>query len=39
MDDLPEEIKKAVIVAHGELTTPYMYISELRKIKEQTIKS
>ena len=38
MEDLPPEIRNAVICAHGKLTPNYQYIMELRKIKEQTKK-
>lgn len=38
MDDIPLEIKKAVICCHGELTPYYSYIAEMRKIKESTKK-
>ncbi|EFA79152.1 aminoadipic semialdehyde synthase [Heterostelium album PN500] len=34
MDDLPAEIKRAVITAHGSLTPPFEYIKELRKKRE-----
>jgi len=33
-DDLPEEVKNAVIVAHGELTPDYEYIKHLREANE-----
>ncbi|GAM18563.1 hypothetical protein SAMD00019534_017380 [Acytostelium subglobosum LB1] len=34
MNDLPLEIKRAVITAHGKLTPPFEYIKELRKKRE-----
>lgn len=34
-NDLPPEIKKAVICCHGKLTPSYEYIAELRKLREQ----
>jgi alpha-aminoadipic semialdehyde synthase len=37
-DDLPPEIRKAVIVCHGELTPSYKYIEELRSIRQQAKK-
>ena len=36
MDDVPPELKNAMICAHGSLTPPYKYIAELRKINEET---
>lgn len=36
MNDLPLEIKNAIICAHGKLTPPYKYIAELRRINEET---
>jgi hypothetical protein len=36
MDDIPAEIKRAIICCHGELAPSYKYIMEMRKIKEQT---
>ncbi len=38
MEDIPGEIRRAIICAHGELTPSYKYIAELRRIKEQTKK-
>lgn len=34
MNDIAPEIKRAIICTHGELTPSYMYIMEMRKIKE-----
>jgi len=33
--DMPPEVYSAVITAHGEITPPYHYISDLRRKKEQ----
>jgi alpha-aminoadipic semialdehyde synthase len=35
MNDVPPEIKKAIICCHGKLTPNYEYIAELRKLREQ----
>lgn len=35
MNDLPLEIKNAVICCHGQLTPKYIYIAKLREIREQ----
>ena len=35
MTDLPNEIRKAIVVCHGQLTPNYRYIDQLRKFKEQ----
>eukprot|EP00347_Sterkiella_histriomuscorum_P023953 403332813 len=37
-NDLPPEIRNAVICAHGKLTPAYEYIEELRKIRQQAKK-
>ena len=38
MEDVPPEIRKAIICCHGELTPSYKYIMEMRRIKEQAKK-
>ncbi|EGG18260.1 aminoadipic semialdehyde synthase [Cavenderia fasciculata] len=38
MNDIPDEIKRATITAHGSLTPPFEYIKELRKKREAMIK-
>jgi len=38
-DDLPEEIRNAVICAHGKLTPEYSYIAKLRELNERAEKS
>ena len=35
VNDLPLEIKTAIICSHGELTPRYQYITELRRIREK----
>ncbi|EGC29130.1 hypothetical protein DICPUDRAFT_51448 [Dictyostelium purpureum] len=37
MTDIAPEIKRAVITAHGSLTKPFEYITELRKKREELI--
>eukprot|EP01133_Synstelium_polycarpum_P015981 gene15981-19006_t len=37
MDDIPAEIKRAVITSHGSITPPFEYIKELRKKREAMI--
>jgi hypothetical protein len=34
MNDIPLEIKNAMICCHGKLTPPFEYISELRAMNE-----
>lgn len=36
INDIPPEIKNAIICAHGELTPPYRYIMRMRQFREQT---
>ena len=36
MNDLPNEMKNAIICCHGELTPHYKYIEKMRRIREQT---
>ncbi|PRP85437.1 aminoadipic semialdehyde synthase, partial [Planoprotostelium fungivorum] len=38
-NDLPPELHKAVITAHGELTPNFKYISEMRKENEKSLKN
>ena len=38
MDDIPEEIKGAIICAHGKLTPGYTYIQNLREANELVAK-
>ncbi len=35
MNDLPNEIRNAIICCHGKLTPNYEYISEIRKLNEK----
>lgn len=37
--DLPQEIHKAVIACHGQLTPKYQYIFDLRRENEKTLRS
>lgn len=37
-NDLPNEIKNAIICCHGSLTPNYVYIDEMRKVREQAKK-
>lgn len=38
IDDLPGEIKNAIICVHGQLTPPYKYIAELRSYHDKIAK-
>jgi alpha-aminoadipic semialdehyde synthase len=38
MNDVPNEIRRAIICCHGKLTPTYSYIMEMRRIKEQAKK-
>ena len=38
MDDIPEEIKGAIICAHGKLTEDFSYIQKLREANELVAK-
>lgn len=35
MNDLPNEIKKAIVVCHGELTPDFFYIQQMKQVREQ----
>jgi hypothetical protein len=37
MNDIPDEIKKAIICCHGELTPEYQYIQDLRNKNEMAL--
>jgi len=38
-DDLPMEIRKAVITSHGSLTPNFQYISDMRAENQKGVKS